>query len=611
MPRRIHVLPDGVANQIAAGEVVERPASVVKELVENALDAGASWVRVEIKGGGKQEIRVADDGVGMSREDALLCLDRHATSKIATAEELARVRTLGFRGEALPSVAAVSRLNLQTRESEEDVGTALRANGGRIVGVEDTARQPGTTVEVRNLFFNAPARRKFLKAASAETRAVNETVTALALAHPQVSFSFLSGSNRLLDLPSAGDVATRVAGLWGEEEARKLLPVAGREGPVELRGLIQRPDAAEPGFRRAYLFVNRRPFRAPALLRAADRGYRTTVAPSVRPWLFLYFRVEDESVDVNVHPAKTEVRFRNQAAVETLVEESVQRALAGADSGATLDVQLAPPRLTVRENTGGRGGAGGADRETPAEGEPKETPAQMALFLSGAPGREGEGTKEKEDGAEGAGTPEAEEREILQGVSQESRPRLWQIHDTYILAETREGLLIIDQHAAHERVLFQRLMEAFEGEGEESQRLLFPLTLRLARAEVRQIRELRGLLARAGFDVEEFGGETVILHSVPTPHPYFEAERCFREMVAELAEGSELVRSARNQHERIAMTFACKGAVKAGQRLDLREMEELFDALFATELPFHDVHGRPTIVRLSKGELERKFGRSS
>ena len=611
MPRRIHVLPDGVANQIAAGEVVERPASVVKELVENALDAGASWVRVEIKGGGKQEIRVADDGVGMSREDALLCLDRHATSKIATAEELARVRTLGFRGEALPSVAAVSRLSLQTRESEEDVGTALRANGGRIVGVEDTARQPGTTVEVRNLFFNAPARRKFLKAASAETRAVNETVTALALAHPRVSFSLLSGSNRLLDLPSAGDVATRVAGLWGEEEARKLLPVAGREGPVELRGLIQRPDAAEPGFRRAYLFVNRRPFRAPALLRAADRGYRTTVAPSVRPWLFLYFRVEDESVDVNVHPAKTEVRFRNQAAVETLLEESVQRALAGADSGATLDVQLAPPRLAVRETTAGRGGAGGADRETSGEGEPNEAPAQMALFLAGAPGREGEGTKETDDGAEGAGTLEAEEREILQGVSEESRPRLWQIHDTYILAETREGLLIIDQHAAHERVLFQRLMEAFEGGGEESQRLLFPLTLRLGRAEVRQIRELRGLLARAGFDVEEFGGDTVILHSVPTPHPYFEAERCFREMVAELAEGSELVRSARNQHERIAMTFACKGAVKAGQRLDLREMEELFDALFATELPFHDVHGRPTIVRLSKRELERKFGRSS
>ena len=598
MTRRIHVLPDSVANQIAAGEVVERPASVVKELVENALDAGATKVRVEIQGGGKQRIRVVDDGVGMSREDALLSLDRHATSKIAEAGDLARVSTLGFRGEALPSVAAVSRLVLQTREADQEVGTALKVNGGRIVAVEDVPRRPGTTVEVRNLFFNAPARRKFLKAAAAETRAVSETLTALVLAHPSVAFTLTSGRNDLLEVAGAEDVATRIADLWGPEEARRLVPVSGEEGAVLLRGLVQRPDAAEPGFRRAYLFVNGRPFRSPPLLRAADRGYRTTVAPQVRPWLFLYFRVRDASVDVNVHPAKMEVRFRDQARVEALVEEAVREALAGAESGATLDSQLAPPHMEVRERSRVEAAqeAGGDEEEEEESAED----SQMALFLSGDPER----GREEEDRPPGEGKGEE-----LFGAGEPGGPRLWQIHDTYILAETRDGLLIIDQHSAHERILFHRIMTAFETEGEESQRLLFPLTLRLSRAEVAQIRDLKGLLARTGFEVEEFGGDTVVLHSVPTPHPYFDAERCFREMVSELTEGSELVRSAGNQHERIAMTFACKGAVKAGQKLDAREMSELFDALFATELPFHDVHGRPTIVRLSKGELERKFGR--
>jgi DNA mismatch repair protein MutL len=597
MTRRIHVLPDSVANQIAAGEVVERPASVVKELVENALDAGATKVRVEVQGGGKQRIRVVDDGVGMTREDALLSLDRHATSKIAEASDLARISTLGFRGEALPSVAAVSRLFLQTREADEEVGTAVKVNGGRIVAVEDVPRRPGTTVEVRNLFFNAPARRKFLKAAAAETRAVSETLTALVLAHPSVAFTLTSGQNDLLELAGAADVATRIGDLWGSEEARRLVPVSGEEGAVLLRGLVQRPDAAEPGFRRAYLFVNGRPFRSPPLLRAADRGYRTTVAPGVRPWVFLYFRVRDASVDVNVHPAKMEVRFRDQAGVEALVEEAVREALAGAESGATLDSQLAPPRMEVREpsRAGGAEEAGSEEEEEESAGD-----SQMALFLSGDPERGRE---------EGDRPPGEEKGEELLGAGEPGEARLWQIHDTYILAETRDGLLIIDQHSAHERILFQRIMTAFETEGEESQRLLFPLTLRLSRAEVAQIRDLKGLLARTGFEVEEFGGDTVVLHSVPTPHPYFDAERCFREMVSELTDGSELVRSARNQHERIAMTFACKGAVKAGQKLDVREMSELFDALFATELPFHDVHGRPTIVRLSRGELERKFGR--
>ena len=596
MPRRIHILPDVVANQIAAGEVVERPASVVKELAENSLDAGASAIQVLVEGGGKQRIRVSDDGVGMGREDALLSLDRHATSKISKAAELARISTFGFRGEALPSIAAVSRLTIETREAGDSAGTALRVECGKILSVLDFPRRPGTTVEVRNLFHNAPARRKFLKSVSAETRAVSEALVGLALANPSVGFSLASGDRMLLELSPVDDVATRISDLWGREEASSLLSAVGEWDGLGLRGLVQRPDAAAPGFRRAHLFVNGRPFKSPSLLRAADRGYRTTTAGGQRPWLFLYLQVRDGAVDVNVHPAKLEVRFQDSGTIETFVEETVREALAGSKSSATMDSQLAPPRMVVREDGPGRG------RAWPETGKGRGVPppdSQMALFLSGA-----QGLAEDDDVL---GT--LEEKKIPVGPADEGRPRLWQAHDTYILAETREGLLIIDQHSAHERVLFQRLMVAFQDQGQESQRLLFPLTLRLSPAEARQVLDLKGILSRAGFEVEEFGGDTVILQSVPNPHRYFNAERCFREMIQELTGNSELVRSAKNQHERIAMTFACKGAVKAGQRLTQEEMAELFDALFATELPYHDVHGRPTIVRLSSGELERKFGR--
>jgi len=600
MPRRIHILPDVVANQIAAGEVVERPASVVKELVENALDAGARSVQVVVEGGGKHRIRVSDDGVGMGREDALLSLDRHATSKISKPEELARVSTFGFRGEALPSIAAVSRLTLETSEAGDSAGTALRVEGGKILSVKDFPRRPGTTVEVLNLFFNAPARRKFLKPASAETRAVSEALVGLALANPSVGFSLASGGRVLLELKRVDDVVTRVSDLWGREEASSLLSAAGERDGLSLRGLVQRPDAAGPGFRRAYLFVNGRPFKSPSLLRAADRGYRTTTAPGQRPWLFLYLQVSDGAVDVNVHPTKLEVRFQDSGTVESFVEEAIREALAGSESSATLDSQLAPPRMLVREDgPGGRTAPPGKGRGR----KPLPLDSQMALFLSGVQPSPGH-----DDGTDNAAEAQGEGKTPL-GPTDVGRPRLWQVHDSYILAETREGLLIIDQHSAHERVLFQRLIGAFQEQGQESQRLLFPLTLRLSPAETRLVLELKGIFSRVGFEVEEFGGDTVILQSVPNPHRYFNGERCFREMIQELTDGSDLVRSAKNQHERIAMTFACKGAIKAGQRLPQEEMAELFDALFATELPYHDVHGRPTIVRLSLAELERKFGR--
>jgi DNA mismatch repair protein MutL len=588
MPRRIHVLADTLANQIAAGEVVERPASVVKELVENALDAAATRVEVGIRNGGKTEIRVADDGCGMDRDDALLALDRHATSKIAAPEDLRAVRTFGFRGEALPSIASVSRLTLETAEPG-GIATRVRVVAGRIQGVEDCARQPGTTVLVRSLFLNVPARAKFLRSAAVETRAAIDAVVTLALAHLSTSFRFESNGRTLLDLPAAADLVSRIAALWGDDAAGRLIPIAHERERLAIAGLVERPDAALTGPRRVHLFVDGRPFRDRELLYAAERAYRTTVPYGARPSILLYLHTTAGDVDVNVHPSKLEVRFRERFAVEAAIEEAVRASLGRLDSAATLDREPRLPQLY---------------RAPPPAPPPRATTTvaagQLAFFVR-AP-EPGVAIEENE-----RTSPQAP----AEGEAQEpaERSALWQLHDSYILAETRTALLIIDQHSAHERILFQDLMRGFGDGGYTSQRLLFPITLRLTPAEYNVMDQLRSLFEQAGFEIEPFGGRTVIVHAAPNPHPYFNAERCLRDMVAELTAGSELTRAAHNQHERIAMTFACKGAIKAGQALSQREMSELFDRLFATELPYHDVHGRPTVIRLSLEELERRFGR--
>ncbi|MBV9774352.1 MAG: DNA mismatch repair endonuclease MutL [Gemmatimonadetes bacterium] len=617
MPRRIHVLPEKLANQIAAGEVVERPASVVKELVENSLDAGATRIEIGLRNGGKTEIRVADDGCGMGRDDALLSLDRHATSKLRDAADLARIRTLGFRGEALPSIASVSRLVVETSEREGD-GTRVIVSGGQTQGVEGCARRRGTTISVRSLFFNVPARAKFLRSAATESRAISEVVTTLALSHPEIAFALESNDREILSLPVATTLAARIAGIWGQDMADELMPVAHRDGPAALTGLIQRPHSVTPGGRRVYLFVNGRPFTERLLVRAADRGYRTTIPEGVHPSLFLFLEVPDGDVDVNVHPAKAEVRFRDRSAIERLVEEGVRAALSALESTPAIGrrdpveavpsyssayARSAPPVSYTRE------APGYAPRHDPAPGRPPSAPprpsptqvaraeSQMALFFSGGAAEPGS------EAQEAAPEPERE--------MQPAPPVMWQVHNTYILAETRSGLILVDQHSAHERVLYEEFVKGMDAGNAVSQRLLFPLTLRLSPSEYGMVEEVSGILLRAGFEIEPFGGRAVIVHGVPNPHPHFDAERCLRQMIAELTEGSELVDSARTQHQRIALSFACKAAIKAGQRLSQEEMRELFDRLFATELPYHDIHGRPTVIQLSLKELHNRFGRGA
>ena len=569
MSRRVAILPDAVADQIAAGEVVERPASVVKELVENALDAGARHIRVELENGGKVRIEVSDDGSGMGREDAVLALDRHATSKVRSAADLVGVATFGFRGEALPAIASVSRLTLGTHDGEGE-GTELLVVGGRLERVEPLARQPGTTVTVRTLFYNTPARRKFLRSAASETRAAHEAVATLALAHPETGFELeVDGSCRLL-VPPGQDLAERLASVWGRDLAGTLVPVHYAAGAFRVSGYIQRPGDAQPTGRRTQLFVNGRPFKDAFLVRAAEAGYRAAIHPGDRPSIYLRIEVAAEDVDVNVHPAKLEVRFRDRIGVERVVEEAVRSALGALVAAVPVGEWRSIPPLGSLENPGTSGIA-------PANSE--------NLFPT--------------DFAD----PVEQQEESPAGF----QASLLQVFDSYILYQGPDGVIIVDQHSAHERVLYEAVLAQLSGVGAPAQRLLLPLTVELTDEELDAVDSHGEELRRVGFEVEGFGGRTVVVHTVPAPHPRFDAEACFREMVADLARGR--FGGWSNRLQRFAATFACRAAVKAGERLEPREMRELLLRLFATDLPPHDVHGRATIVQLPREELERRFGR--
>jgi DNA mismatch repair protein MutL len=569
---RVAILPDAVANQIAAGEVVERPASVVKELVENALDAGARHVRIAVETGGKTLIEVADDGGGMGRDDALLAPDRHATSKIRQASDLVGIASFGFRGEALPAIASVGRLTLATALRDGE-GTEISVTGGRVEQVRELARRRGTTVTVRALFFNTPARRKFLRSAASESRAISDTVATLALAHPEVGFSLELDARVRLDVPAGQRRDERVAAVWGEKLARTLLPVACVVGTVRIEGFAQRPADAAPTGRRAQLFVNGRPFRDHFLVRAAEAGYRSAVHPGDRPSLFLDVQLDPALVDVNVHPAKLEVRYRDRFAVERAVEQAVRHGLGDLAASAML----------------GQGPLPATPPAPRSAWSPPVVPATPDLFAPLDPVSPDDDSVQSSPPAGGWHVP------------------LFQLADSYICYESPEGLVIVDQHSAHERVLYEEAMARIDAEGLPGQRMLLPETLELTAEERDAVAAHADVLSRLGYEVEPFGGAAVVLHAAPHPHPRFDSIASFRDLVSDLAGGR--FGGWANRIERVVQSWACRAAIKAGQPLDPAAMRELLARLFACELPPHDVHGRATIVQLPHEELERRFGR--
>ncbi len=637
---RIQLLPEAVASQVAAGEVVERPASVVKELVENALDAGARAIEVSVRGGGASLVRVVDDGCGMDRDDALLCLERHATSKIRTGADLAAIATLGFRGEALPSIASVSRFRLTTREPGALAGTEVIVNGGKIETVRDAGAPPGTDIEVRSLFFNLPARRKFLRAAATEAAHIEHQLRLLAIGHPGVRLLFRRDDRTVFQLPPGAQLLDRIRDLCGAAVAAELLPVAALPersaaaagGLRSVTGFLGRPGVSRASRADQIVFVNGRPVENPALSHALREGYHTALMKGRYPLTFLFLEVDPAAVDVNVHPAKREVRFREPHQVRAALVSAVRRTLESARVEWSRTFHQPPLPSSFQPGTGSVP-AERLDLERESAPLPFAAAGLGARLESRARPLSNPGDAVAPDAPTNGIAPPAERKSTASAVSDPvgaapftrdpdavpppvlTAPKiLGVLGRLYVLMENENGLVLVDQHAAHERILFEELRRRLETHDPPSQRLLAPLQVQLAPRDADWLRQHLDSLARMGIGLEPFGpGGTFKLDSLP---PFLlGAERdplaLLREIIDALraaGPGTATVSRLRLAEEMIAKTV-CRHAVKAHDTLRGPELERLLADLLACELPYCCPHGRPTMIQLSYAELEKKFGR--
>jgi DNA mismatch repair protein MutL len=705
---RIRILPDQVANQIAAGEVVDRPASVVKELLENALDAGAARIRVEVEGGGRKLISVADDGQGMNRDDALLAFERHATSKLRTADDLLSIATLGFRGEALPSIASVARVTLETATGEEAAGTHIGIAGGKMLRVEDAALPRGTTITVSDLFFNTPARRKFLRAESTELAHVTALVTHYALAHPEKHFELVSASHTIVSAPPVARTAERIYQIFGKETLGQLLPLAAeaplahvglpepppwkkhpddplvQPGALRLSGFYSKPELQKLNRNSIYIFVNKRLIRDRLLLHAITEAYRNVIPPTSFPVVLLFLEMPPEEVDVNVHPAKTEVRFRQQSLVHDFVRDSLRTALikarpaagflAALDSQPSASPSLMPSAASPIPGPPGTGlgswggipgppgdaapppppdsdpeafasGHAGAEtfRLTPAA--PSPVPGKLpftslgatdgqrfaassfdreawgeaakALFTPAVPGAEtcspGPNGSETyvQDPEKAAAWVEAEQAASSLNRLGSLKP-LGQLRESFILAAGDDGLWIIDQHVAHERVLFEKILRDRQVEQVQRQRLLMPLLVELKPEQMVVFARIAQELETNGFEVEPFGPQTLAVKAAPVGLEGAELERTLSEVIEQSAADSDepLPNESLNRlRSRIAASIACHSAIKVNTALDQKRIEWLLLELAKTDHPTSCPHGRPIALLYSWKEILRAFHR--
>jgi DNA mismatch repair protein MutL len=525
----------------------------------------------------------------MNREDLQTALLRHGTSKIRIASDLVGVSSFGFRGEALPAIASISRFYIET-SSQGGEGTSLSADGGAVSKIESVSRRQVTSVSVEHLFFNVPARKKFLRSARSEWRAIVDTLSSIALTRPDVRFNLVHDGKKALTLPPVSSLRARLSGIWGGKYAGELLDVDDVAGTVHTSGLVERPADVGTATRRIFISINGRAVRDQGIVRAAEAAYRSTITAGLRPSLFLNITLPSASVDVNVHPAKAEVRFLDKWPLERAVETAVRRALGTFDASASVGgrfffgTRTVPPAYNI-------------------------TQVDQSAVLS--PVSHAEGLFEEDPGSSTDDPAANGEGESAQAVVQNpvaaEIPELFQFRRMYIAFEHEDGLILIDQHSAHERVLYEEFMRALESGQAPAQRLLLPITLHLGPAEGDAFEANREYLEKLGFEIEGFGGNTLIVSSVPMPHRRFDAERCLRETLDALT--GDRVAGTATRHEHLAATVACKAAIKAGEQLSTGEMRALFSSLRDTVLPAHDVHGRSTIVQLRWDELDRRFGR--
>ena len=661
---RIHVLPEHVANKIAAGEVVERPASVVKELLENSLDAGSTRILIQVEAGGKKLIQIADNGCGMTRDDALLAFERHATSKIKNAEDLLTVATLGFRGEALPSIASVSRLRLETRAPEEPSGTLLEINGGKIFRVEEAGLPPGTSITVRDLFFNTPARKKFLKAEATELSHIASLVTHYALAHPDKHFELHSATNAVLVAAPVSDCAQRVYQIFGKDVLDQLIPVAALQpleriglpqpppwrreqetsyasthedsaqeqeksfGDLRAHGFISKPEIQKLNRNSIYVFVNGRLIRDRLIQHALTEAYRNIIPPSVFPVVLLFLELPSAEVDVNVHPSKTEVRFRQQTVVHDFVRDSVRAALMKArpvpqftkeiDAHPTASPSLTPgARATMVDIAAWRSlyapaAPAGFALQPPVlppaterlhfGNETITVEANAAVALARIPAQ-----TVPMDGCTPALPIEPEPPSDLVPSLASLKP-LGQIRESFILAVNHQGLWIIDQHVAHERVLFERILRQRALQKVESQRLLMPLIVELTPAQQALFTEISDELAANGFEVEPFGARSIAVKIAPAGIEAPQIDSMLHELLDQLTREEQAL-NVEKLRARIAASIACHAAIKVNMALEQNKMEWLIAELAKTECPMSCPHGRPVVLRYSLKDIQKAFKR--
>jgi len=581
--RCIRKLPENLVNQIAAGEVVERPSAVVKELVENALDAGATSVEVILKAGGRRRVRVVDDGCGMNAADARLALERHATSKIATQEDLGAIETLGFRGEALPAIASVSRLELTT-STGEDEAFCLQVDGGTLRGEGPAARPRGTTVDVEDLFFNTPARAKFLRTAATELSRSTEVVYSCALSRPDVRFRLEHDGRELLMAPAASDLRERIRQIFGPKLAEGLIPVSSGGSPLSVSGYVSAPAFSRAGRSAQFLFVNGRLIVDRSLSYAMGQACRPHFPRERHPALFLFLEVPRDQVDVNVHPAKREVRFRTPGAVHQLLRRGLEEALAKARP-----VQALP---SLQAESGPAGGVSEAVQD----------------YL----------VRQENAAPDHVLTGESRQRIAYRSSSEErvlppSPPTLrvlGQFRDTYILVEDAEGLLLLDQHAAHERVLYDEYRQQIKAGTVAVQSLLFPVNVEVPPAAAARFEQTVEYLAGLGFAVEVFGKDAFLVREVPAIAAGVDAARLVQDLVEELG-GENSGEDALDQVEhKVAALSACHASVRAGMRLDEQRIRHLAESLFSGDHALTCPHGRPAILRYPLEAIEKAFLRT-
>jgi DNA mismatch repair protein MutL len=606
MASRIIVLDESVINKIAAGEVVERPASVVKELVENAIDAGATEIVVDLVEGGKKLIRVSDDGFGMSDEDAVLALQRHATSKVQTAEDLVGIMSLGFRGEALPSIASVSQLGLTSREHDNAEGIRVVVDGGEVVDYSPVGCPPGTTIEVRNLFFNTPARLKFLRTSATERGHSADVVSRAALGYPEIGFRVTHNEHAILSSPPGSDMLAVMAAVYGKNVARQLIPLEFEEGGVRIHGYISDPALSRVNRSYQAFFVNRRYARSRLLGHALSDPYKAALPSGRFPVAAIHIAIDPRLVDPNVHPAKIEVRFTREWDVHNLLRQAVEQTL----SGHQIPGSVSLLREERRRPGGPSQRAFGANTPRPLEPrgegieerrwEPRPD-ADMSDFRAEVRRKAGLGDEQRDQAR-----PLASAADTWLGARQ--LRVIGQAQNTYIIAEVENQIVLVDQHVASERILYEQLMAADSSRETATQLLMIPTTLELAQREKAALEDSIEELRRLGFELEEFGGDAYILRGIPQMLVGQNYEQVLRDMLEELAE-SKQARKLDEQRRSVVTTLACHAAVKAGETLDGREMSKLLDGLLGTQEPTRCPHGRPIVMAIDRAELDQYFGR--